>query len=466
MNRRRLPCGRVFATLAGVLALASCSREGEPRWRAPRPVRIVGAEECFNYSRSYMAWGSTAAKGRPAGLLAADGDILGFEKDHAFRYRATDGSPLAFKADETGLRLGESLVALTLSKKDEGWNWLKGASAKQLAGLRFVSFDDDADFSRPLLEKLAAANPRVGLLIHSTKLAAQVLPLFHPRVLLGGDFLFEPVSGTLIPQLDQCEFLATEVPKPDAKDPHRLLFLGKLPLRSVVLLNWRPEGDGPIPTECRKLRALSVVSEGLKDLSALGNLAELQELRLNRCEKLADVSGLAGFGGLKELSLAGCERVRDLAPLKKLPKLESLSLPPNVTQGQLAEIVADHPDLRVLELAGCKEITDLGPLRALRGLEALVLIGMEAGRSPRYGLKGLRLLVLDKEAFEKSEAEVKKLEEALPDCLVVAGEGMCLGSGWLLLVIPLGALAFLFNRPRPSSSQSFFSARGRRIEDE
>lgn len=442
MNEKPALC----VALAAALALASCSSEPEAPWRPPQPIKVEGGKGCFSYARSYMAWGSTPMKSRPAAVLARDGDILGCEENGVFRYRESDGYVLTLAADETTVKLRDHAVGLRLSKKDAGWNWLKETQKKQLARLRFVGFEDDADFSRPLVEKLAEANPHVGLAVNELKLAAQVLPLFHPRALLGGKFLFESDAAALLPQLDRCEFLAIEAPKSEEKNLQRLQFLAKLPkLRSLILINWRPESDGPLPAECRQLRALTVVSEGLKDLSAFGGFTKLQELRLNRCKELADVSALAGLPALKELSLVGCEKVADLAALKKLPELECLSLPPGVTQAQFAEIVTDHPKLRVLELIDCKGVSDLSPLRGLRTLEALVLIGVEAGRAPLYEMKGLRLLVLDKKVFEKSEDEVRKLEDALPTCLVVAGEGMCLGSGWLVLLVPLCGVAWLLS---------------------
>ena len=65
-------------------------------------------------------------------------------------------------------------------------------------------------------------------------------------------------------------------------------------------------------------------------------------------------------------------------------------------------------------------------------------------------MKGLRYLALSgKEVFDKSPEEVKKLEAALPLCTVASGDPFCLGTGWLLALLPAAAVAgFILRRRR------------------
>jgi hypothetical protein len=57
-------------------------------------------------------------------------------------------------------------------------------------------------------------------------------------------------------------------------------------------------------------------------------------------------------------------------------------------------------------------------------------------------LKGLRLLVVPPDTFNPPAEEVAELQKALPDTLIVAGKGLCLGSGWLLALVPVVAGAW------------------------
>jgi hypothetical protein len=148
------------------------------------------------------------------------------------------------------------------------------------------------------------------------------------------------------------------------------------------------------------------------------------------------------------LSLTACEKVADLGPLKNLA-LEYLSFPPKISQQEFDAVVKDHPGLKAVELFGCENVKDIGYLKGLKNIEALVLIKPafegEKHLADLKELKGLRLLVLPPDAF-KGSAEIADLQKALPDCLITAGKPLCLGSGWILLLAPVAAGAWLVAR--------------------
>jgi len=279
------------------------------------------------------------------------------------------------------------------------------------------------------------------------KAAALVLPLFKPRILFGAGFLYEKESAPLLPQLKEVEFLALGEAKKEEKP--NLAFLDSLPaLRTLMLIGWDPLAVGPLPAGCERLKSLLLLGCKLEDLVPIAHLTGLEELYVNRCEKLADIGSVAALTELKALSLAGCEEVKDLSPLKKLAGLKTLSLPPGVAQEQFAAIIADHPGLESVELIRCEKVIDLSPLQGLKGLRDLVLLRVPANREPLLKMDGLRFLALDKKLFEESPDEVAKLDKALPDCLIVQAEPMCLGSGWILLLVPAAAGAWLARRRR------------------
>ncbi|GAG49676.1 unnamed protein product, partial [marine sediment metagenome] len=81
---------------------------------------------------------------------------------------------------------------------------------------------------------------------------------------------------------------------------------------------------------------------------------------------------------------------------------------------------------------------------------------------PLYQMKGLEYLAV---AVEKKDGKVKpehqemvvRLQKELPDTAVVRLAPLCLGSGWILLLVPLAALAWWLaarrerRRPRPDA---------------
>ena len=444
------PIRRSAAVVAAVvLAVASCSKEPaeeaakEAGWTPPRIVRFEGSEGCFNYSRSYMAWAVKAEKQATAAVLAREGDLLAFEKGGAFPYAPADGDVLTVTVEgESDLTLGGRPVCVGLGKeKAERWEWVKNAPMTELAHVRFLNIPDVVAPKRvPLLEKLAKACPGAGLALDDAEAARQVLPLFKPRMLLGAEFLFEPDAEGLLVHLAEVEFLGVEV----GKEVKGLGIVSRLPrLRTLMLLDWDPEQTGPLPKEgCTALRSLIVGSEHVTDLTAVSHLAELRELHLARCAKLADVGALARLPKLRALTLTGCKKLTDLSPLGALPELAWLALPPETSQEQLAAVAAQNGGVEVLELIGCEKVTDLGPVAGMAKLWGLVLIKTPAPREPLRQMKTLRYLALEADVFEKSADEVAALEKDLPGCTIVAGEGMCLGSGWILLLVPVAALAW------------------------
>jgi Leucine-rich repeat (LRR) protein len=192
---------------------------------------------------------------------------------------------------------------------------------------------------------------------------------------------------------------------------------------------------------------LVIIDSDMEDLSSIAHLTALRELHLAGCDFLTDITALSEFSSLEALTLSLCEDVSDLSVLKGLRNLTRLGLPTDITQEEFAAVIGDHPGLRQIELVGCKNVNDLSPLKGLPELEHLVLIDTEASYAPLHEMKSLRFLMLPVELFEKSPEEVRKLEEALPQCTVAAGE-VCLGSGWILMLLPAMALAWLLSRRR------------------
>jgi hypothetical protein len=97
----------------------------------------------------------------------------------------------------------------------------------------------------------------------------------------------------------------------------------------------------------------------------------------------------------------------------------------------------------------------LAPLRDLRNLEGLILAGSFKHIEVVRELKSLRFVGLAADAFKESPEQIAEIRKALPDALVVPVGGFCLGSGWILLLIPAVAVArLLAGRRRPATTGS------------
>jgi len=449
------PLGMVaLVCLVSLIVPAVCGCRSHPARLGPiRVLRIEGVEKCMNYSRVSFVWVSGTIKDRPAGLLAREGDILwvetGKEALYLVPYAESDGRSLSFEEKESRLLLGGRPVAIDLGGDTAGWQWLKTAAHKDLTSVRFVYLPDGTDTSeRALLKKLAEASPHAGLAAKGDTLR-EALSLFRPASLVVDSVSLKEPGLAPLSSLRELTFLAINVDKDDTPD---LQVLARLPrLRQLVLIGLERMVDLSPAAECERLQSVCIVMYKAEELASVARLTGIKELHLIMAQDLADLSALSALTELQTLTLtlSGGEEPIDLAVLRKLKGLKWLGFPPGVTHEQFAAAVKDHPRLEAVELVACENVEDLSPLRDLPDLKALVLVDSKATTGPPLNeLKGLRLLVLHKDGVEKEPEKIRELEKDLPECLIVGGEGMCLGSGWIVLLIPFAAVGWLVSRRR------------------
>jgi hypothetical protein len=111
-------------------------------------------------------------------------------------------------------------------------------------------------------------------------------------------------------------------------------------------------------------------SDSLKDISALGELSELEWLDLGLCPEVADFSALAGLAKLRFLELRHTH-LSDLSALQGMSNLEYLGLAGTKVQDLLP--LANATGLAKLNLGNCRNVSDLQPVANLKNLRELNL---------------------------------------------------------------------------------------------
>jgi hypothetical protein len=392
-------------------------------------------------------------------LLLRDGDQLVLE-DAMLAYRASDGTDLRFTTspDKTLLHLNGKVVAVTLTGREDGLAWLTQAADADLARVRTITIKGGMDQARlAALQRLALRNPQIALSLDGQTgekagagLASpvEVLALFSPRTLWVSDTLAEPRLRVALARAPQMETLmGGEMNEAGSFDEYR----GLSQLKRLAISRWHVAKAGPLPAGLQGLKTLAVYcAEGLTNLAPLATLpAGIEELSLVGCDKLKDLKGVARWSSLKTLVLthSGDEHGLDLSELNQLPQLEWVGLPATLSQEQLAAFAATHPRLKVLELSNQAKL-DLSPLSNCRQLEGLVLLGDYDNLAIIRGVRSLRFVGLSKELFVNAPDQVKAIQQALPEALVVPVRPFCLGSGWILLLAPLVILLYGCRRYR------------------
>lgn len=160
-----------------------------------------------------------------------------------------------------------------------------------------------------------------------------------------------------------------------------------------------------------QLRELYISGNEIKDIAPLFNLRNLHTLVID-ANPINSIEGISQMKNLELLNLSGCKLRTGFTELAGLKMLNNL----NVTANSISNIqpFTALPELKYLNLTD-NNIKSLNGIEKLSNLEELYLTGNNIKDvSPLMALKKLKTLYLNK----ISEADMKKLKSALPDCKI------------------------------------------------
>jgi hypothetical protein len=438
-----------------VLLMVSCSRNEQPRINM---VHIQGVSSVFDLSKSHTYFGSYSLDDQLSGMALEDGDLLyvlcGDEpSDIFFRYDARQGESLTFKTDSlTPFRvcLNDGLFSLNLSDS-AAWEWIAKGNDNRMDSLHSIGLKlPITDREMGFLQELAKKRPDINLMLEAKDQVAQceqVLSLFKP------DWLYLTIDTSWIPgettlgNLKQLSLLGLEITEKTAD----LNFLYRLENLQRLILSWDP-GKGPAIDFKRfsKLSSVTLTESDITSLSQMNIPEKIKSLYFIECDSLSDINAISRLKDLKIFGMSGCDLLTEPGPITGLKDLVWLSLPRSVSQSQFDSLLPRFKFLQVLEILDCEGITDLTVLGSLTQLKALSVTSGPINPMSLGKLDHLSLLVVKPDTGVTGENQVKELRAQLPSTLVVPGKGFCLGSGWLLLLIPaviLGMFLMMFLKP-------------------
>jgi hypothetical protein len=139
-------------------------------------------------------------------------------------------------------------------------------------------------------------------------------------------------------------------------------------------------------------------------------------------------------------------------PFKELPGIRWMTFYDIATQDGFNSFIESHPNLEVVELINNDKIKNLQPLLNLNRISGLVVTDKLTDLATVKSLKTLKYLSLPEDILNDTitKAELQKL---LPGTRIVSNHGICLGSGWLLLIIPFILLFKAFIRQKSGKVQ-------------
>jgi hypothetical protein len=403
-------------------------------------LTFYGKGFATNQSKEYaLTQFSTAAKNKVS-LLAEQGDLLGFNDVLLSFDKAENDSIQIEDAGDSLTFVNGKVNTIILSDQSDLLPWFRQMKKNELTDLKRIYFKSVIpDAYIPFLKEIARLYPQTALGFEEND-AAQVIPSYLKKA----NFFQPKVISAYLSQ-SQLSLLnhwkSTESLYLALSDSVIETALPALPLlkQCIITGNNSTFINASFFKTNQQLKKVSV-SACLTDYGFLAPLKSLEQLTINNQDCNMDLALLKKkLPKLNLLLVSGtCAKIHLLTTGKKL---RWLGLPKNTSQQEFNTICAVLPDLQVLEFRGNDSISNLEPLHQLRNLKGLVIRDKITDLKSLYSLKDVRYLSVPDEN-KTDKVTLQALEKALPGCIIVPNSGACLGSGWLLFIIPA---TFLFS---------------------
>jgi hypothetical protein len=442
-------------TIAAVIVFCSVFISCNQPAKELKIITVSGCVFIDNVSLHNAEFGSLADSGETTAIMVSEGDLLYALGEEAgflayIVYSEEFGQHLEITMDTAfpgTVRINGKFHSIYLEDNPEYLEWISTLNSEELSDLRFVHVScDSGKYDLSAIKIIAEANPNIGLSVDELDNPEQfyeILSLFHPSCLILPDIELDHRIDEYILNLDNLEFIYLDDGSVDSGE-----FLYQLPkLKSLIISGWDPNGPNPIQFEkLSTLKSLTLIESGMNSFAELGDPEQLSALYINGSSLLTNISHLKDLPEIQCLGLLNCDTLTDLSVLKEIPSLQWLSLPPGISQADFDEILPHHTSLKGVELLGCENLTNISSLTQLQELKALTIGWSDIDYNSLGLLTGIELIVIEEEAFSGDEEEIAALKEALPDTHIVPGGGFCMGSGWILLLLPVLLLAFGYRR--------------------
>jgi hypothetical protein len=429
----------------------------EANCKGPAPgyglLTIHGVPWACNVSTSYATFGAMAeSESDPQlSLAVADGDLLymtDFEDlEFYYRYSKRDGSYLSITFDTLNantVRLNGQLKSLELSGSEGSWNLFRQLTDPQIEQLSTLHITGSLSNQKLFfLQQHEGALKGSGLVLDGAcdpGMLGELLSVCRPAWLISEAPVALTEPGKCM-ALSHIELLWLEA------DPDRNpdLFAHCSNLETLIISGWEPEtGELLSLAGAGSLHTLTLAECGMTDFSCLEFPPSLRRLHVIDCENLTGIGEVQQLKGLKGISFTASAQIRDIARLATLSKLRWLGFPENISQEEFESLLTGLPKVEAVELIGCQDLESISPLKAMKKLRILLVDLPREKLEDLDALQGLDLLMLESDHFDSDPEWITQLRASLPDTRVVPGSGLCLGSGWILVLLPLVLLLRFF----------------------
>ena len=436
-----------FLLFMVLLLLWQCKREEENECRliSFRGSSVERLTTFYGGFSSLDSLGYASIVTREDELIAAGGFIFSVRQDMP--------DSLSFQVTDSLMYINGDLAGISISQNGPPLSFFEQLPPGGMSHLRTLQIESPiGDSLKPVLKEIASVNPGVDITYsadvesgaHLNRDLVWLSQYFRPRALIL-ESETDAISFSGLKKFPSIEMLLVMLPtNGNSGIPHLRR------LKELILFN-NTEGTS-IGSELFEgnpgLERLAIISYEAADIDwdAIGKLKNLRSLNIQapgvRLDNLYEQ-----HPKLRSLQLV-YEEGSSLSGIFKKNKLEWLSFSPadDASLGENAEALErSFPELKYLEFDNEDSLLDYRNFKNLKKLKYLVVRGKVGLDSTLYSLDQLSYLSLPEE-FLKGSGEMEKLQKALPATVITPNSGACLGSGWLLLLLPLAGLWFYFSK--------------------
>jgi len=412
-------------------------------------LEFNGEGNVINFSNSGILVIYEPDSVNPTALLGKTGDLFLINMEDAFIYN--DTSPLnrfSVKYLDGALYINNRIYSVKIPKKDSISPWFEELKEKDLSSLQFIDFSVKLEENHfPYLAKIAEIKPDAGFIGEENfREFEKLLKIFKPRYIIGPELLpgdYEMLSG-----LNNLELLMMSLDNSVIYDPLpnmpglKQLFLAEIDEAVVLKENFLINN--------KQIERVFIQKNGSFDFSVLKPLENLKELVVSGPDTILNLYLINDHKKIEVLSLVSDENSNELdynPGLIRLPALRWMTFSSGITQEEFNSFINTHPDIEILQLIRNDTISSLQPLSTLSKLTGLTVTGSVTDIASIKTLKNLKYLSLPDD-FLDDPVNKAEMQKSLPDTRIVSNVPFCLGSGWILLLIPLVLMIRFFGRKR------------------
>ncbi|CAN5695148.1 hypothetical protein BH10BAC3_BH10BAC3_03580 [soil metagenome] len=442
---RFLPFAIIVLLLLFIAALVY-RYSGEKRFAI---IKFYGQNQGINYSKYFNSATIKKTGDSACTMLVEAGDLIEFDDFNYYVDNIIEDSIRLEFRDSLMVLANGKVNAIIISKDKDLLPWFRLMKNSDIETLKTIIFTSKIPAAYiPYIKEIGRLKPNIALQFLSNDSVDIIKDVIEHADFFTPHFISVVINKNNVPQIahwQSVESIYLGIEDSIANEP-----LPAMPaLKECILLSnyadLMPASFLKNNTQIKKL-TVNVASRSTAWLQPFRKLEELVIISDDTVE-LALYKNL--LSQLSVLIISGESTGTELIGDGK--KLRWLGVPFNISQKQFDSITKQLPSLQVIEMLGSGKVKNLSGLVSLTNLRGLVIMDTVTDIKSLQALKQLNYLSIHQGNYKDSSV-LASLQKSLPGCIIVPNSGACLGSGWLLLLLPMVLLFLVILRNKAVQS--------------